>query len=239
MKRTLVKLVASVAGALLVALLLLGFGAGFVVTVPFHLAFGWALYAQRTWPAVTVSPSAIAGALITFAALVIVAHGLATRARSGWPLRWTFAALGAVVAMFAASIAGAGVVHQLGWLMTTPDRLIASSWSRPQMDHRRACSLLRLSDLPPGPKTAAALRAHLFRTRLTEPHERFEIYVDDGGGSEGYLVLLVPRDPQLRAEAGARLCGRQLDERIPVEGIDELREEFVAGTAKTSTLTAP
>jgi hypothetical protein len=232
------KIVTGVLGGLLIAfLLVILFGAAFAVTLPFHLAFGWALYAQRIWPTVTLSPSAIASALITLAALVAVAQGLARRARPGWPLRWTFAGIGAVVAMFAASIAGAGVVHQLGWLMTTPDRLIANSWTRPQMDHLRSCSLLELRSLPPGPQSAASLRAHLFRSRLTEPNERFEIYVDDGLGTERYLVLLVPRDPELRAKEGARLCGRTLDQRIPVEEIDALCASFLAGTSSTATVT--
>ncbi|MCK6550977.1 hypothetical protein L6R52_34385 [Myxococcota bacterium] len=220
------------------ALLFAGFGAVFVVTAPFHVLFGWIGYATRVLPAITVGPSALVTSLVTFVALVITAQLFAARVRPGWPLRWTLTGIGAVVAMFAASIAGAGVLHQLGWMITTREPLIASSWTRPQMEHQRACSLLGLRSLPPGPKSAAALRAQVFAARLTEPNERFAIHVDEARGTDRYRVLLVPRDAVLRAESGARLCGRDLDERVPSERIDEVLRDLRTGTSSTATTTA-
>lgn len=224
--------VQGVISLVVVAVVAMGLGLVFVVTAPFHVAFGWISYARRVLPEVTINPGALVTALVTLVALVVTAQLVAARFRPGWPLRWTCAGLGAVVAMFVASIAGAGILHQLGWMLTTPERLIQSSWGRPSMDLARACSMLRVSGAQ-GLGSAPALRAHVLSSRLADAGERYELHVS----TTPTAVLLVPRDPALRAELGARLCADGVDRRIPSEDVDDAITALRVGTSSTSTTT--
>jgi prepilin-type processing-associated H-X9-DG protein len=104
--------------------------AGFAV--PFELILwttcGWVMYLVRVAPGVTVS---VGGVGMGVACLVLLAAGshvflrwlageVAPTGRP-WRPRWTAMLLALVLLMFVAGIAATGVVHQVGWLVTSPE----------------------------------------------------------------------------------------------------------------------
>ncbi len=100
-------------------------------TLPFQLTlsvvFGWVLFLIHTLPRMTVDgPSVFVGclALALFTAGVHVA-GRAWRrnalAKPPWKLRWSLATVVGIFLLFAAGISLIGIVHQAGWLLTSPE----------------------------------------------------------------------------------------------------------------------
>jgi prepilin-type processing-associated H-X9-DG protein len=91
------------------------------------LLFGWLLFLERVvsrmtvdWGTVTVSLTA----LILFTAGVHAAGRAWRRTaerRPAWKLRWSAAAVAILFVLFAAGVALVGIVHQVGWLATSPE----------------------------------------------------------------------------------------------------------------------
>lgn len=132
-----------IAIGLIFALLLItgGLGMAFVFEVPITLAFGWITFLGRVLPQMQPSLSGIAVAGILAAAVVCLGQWLAgsfynrptTTEAAGrrWPLHWTFLGLAGLVLVFCLTIASAGIIHQVGWLASSEQRLIQSSWDTP------------------------------------------------------------------------------------------------------------
>jgi prepilin-type N-terminal cleavage/methylation domain-containing protein/prepilin-type processing-associated H-X9-DG protein len=116
---------------------------GFIVPIDFafNLAFGWVVFLARVVPRVRVGWAGVATGITL---LVLLAAG--THLFLGWlsdqvrgparsedsgerPLkpRWTAALVCLVVLMFVAGLATAGIAHQVGWLLTSGEPLVASS----------------------------------------------------------------------------------------------------------------
>jgi hypothetical protein len=96
-------------------------GAALADEVARTLLTGWAPFLVRVLPRVTIDWRTVgvgAAAVVLFAA---GAHWLARSARKDWRVAWSLAAVGAVVVLFAAGICLIGVVHQTGWLLTSPE----------------------------------------------------------------------------------------------------------------------
>lgn len=105
----------------IVAVGLVALGAATTYEVPWTLLIGWGTYLLRVLPRVTLdwrTAGVGAGAVVLFAAGV---HLLGRSARQDWRVIWSLAAVGAVVVLFAAGICLIGVVHQTGWLLTSPE----------------------------------------------------------------------------------------------------------------------
>jgi hypothetical protein len=105
-----------------------------------NLAFGWVFYLFRVIPEVSVNVSVVLTAFICLAGLTVglhlflgwlFRHPSTSRTEDAvrrWPLRWTGMILGVVLLMFVAGTAAVGVVHQTGWLITSPEPLMEGSW---------------------------------------------------------------------------------------------------------------
>jgi hypothetical protein len=95
------------------------------------LASGWVFFLARVVPQLTVNVSGVLTAAVCLAALTWGLHAFLrwlhnqTRpaAAQRWRVRWTMAILGVIVLMFVAGIAATGMVHQIGWLSTSPEPL--------------------------------------------------------------------------------------------------------------------
>jgi hypothetical protein len=126
----------------LVLVLLLGC-LGFAAPADFLFAvfLGWAFYLVRVVPQSRVNPGGLATALVCLAGFALGLHwflrwvaGQARKLRQdrsvkldrdpdspsdeGWRVHWTAAAVTIIVLMFVSGIAAAGLVHQVGWLIT-------------------------------------------------------------------------------------------------------------------------
>lgn len=94
------------------------------------LSLGWVVFLGRLLPEVTVAWDGVATALVCLVVFVVGAHAFLRwiaqqRIAEGsenarpWPFRWTAAMTGVILVMFLAGIAATGVVHQVGWLLTS------------------------------------------------------------------------------------------------------------------------
>ncbi|QDV36405.1 DUF1559 family PulG-like putative transporter [Tautonia plasticadhaerens] len=109
--------------------------AGFFLPFDFAVALvlGWVFYLGRVLPQVTVDWVGVTTGVLCLALLVVGSHaflgwlygqvraegdeGEATGGR--WKPRWTASMAVIVVLMFVAGISATGVVHQVGWLLTS------------------------------------------------------------------------------------------------------------------------
>jgi hypothetical protein len=114
----------------------------FPIELLFNLAAGWAFYLYRVLPQVRVSLPGVVTAVLCLAVLAVGLHWflrwlhqqrpgpkeVGAPARPPWPARWTGAILGLVVMMFAAGISVVGISHQTGWLFTSTEPIVESSF---------------------------------------------------------------------------------------------------------------
>ncbi len=125
----------------IVALVLLGC-MGFAVPIDLAIAvvFGWVLYLLRVVPHVGVAWDGVITAAVCLVLFLTGSHAvlawlyghLGGDVEKGdptsrrWKLRWT-AALGMlIILMFVAGLSAAGIVHQVGWLLTSREPLVQS-----------------------------------------------------------------------------------------------------------------
>jgi prepilin-type processing-associated H-X9-DG protein len=94
------------------------------------LVLGWVIFLARVLPRIRPNPASLALGCVTLVLFTLVLHGVgkawmrdAATGQSGWKLRWSLAGTGAVLVLFAAGLAGVGIVHQVGWLSTSPEPL--------------------------------------------------------------------------------------------------------------------
>jgi len=95
--------------------------------MPRAILFGWLLFLWHTLPRMTVDwPSVIVGCL----ALVLFTAGVHASGRAWrrnvadappWKFRWSLAAVAVVCLLFVSGISLVGIVHQAGWLLTSPE----------------------------------------------------------------------------------------------------------------------
>ena len=109
------------------------------------LAGGWIWYLARTLPEVHVQAEGAASAIVCVILLAVGSHfflswlfrelnpqpDAAPSGKNRWKWRWTLSLTAAVIVMFAAGMATVGVTHQIGWLLTSKEPVVASSgWAR-------------------------------------------------------------------------------------------------------------
>ncbi|WP_169977224.1 DUF1559 domain-containing protein [Tautonia rosea] len=98
--------------------------------VTIALTVGWAFFLGRVLPEVTIAWDGVVTAVVCIVVFVVGAHAflrwiaqqrIAERSEHArpWPFRWTAAMTGVILVMFLAGIAATGVVHQVGWLLTS------------------------------------------------------------------------------------------------------------------------
>jgi len=109
------------------------FSTFFILQIPWHLASGWISFLIANAPKMKVSGSSLVSAAILLSLLLIGLQLFLSRVAANtnlrqWHWRWTFSVLGMVVLMFAAGISAVGMIHQLGWMLTGPDRILKNAF---------------------------------------------------------------------------------------------------------------
>jgi prepilin-type N-terminal cleavage/methylation domain-containing protein/prepilin-type processing-associated H-X9-DG protein len=124
---TLIELLVVIAIIAVLFYMLLGDG------TPLYIIAGWVWFLARVVPQIQVSPSGIATGMICLSLFVFGFHrfmhwavrsapaGEAGHEQSRWRFRWTAGITALVIVMFTAGIAAVGVVHQIGWMATSPE----------------------------------------------------------------------------------------------------------------------
>ncbi|WP_434384699.1 hypothetical protein [Melittangium boletus] len=195
------------------------------------LAFGWLSFLGRVLPQVQWRWDSLAATLAVGAALGVGSH-LFLRAlwrrwhASGapaWPVRWSVSLLALLVLLFAATMATVGAAHHVGWLLTTREPLVESSWARMKQraserdEAERLCRFAGLqSQAGVAPERLAAVLLGLPDTQ--DAAERWFVLP---GPPEAPGLLVFPRDPHERERAGAVRCGAGGQDVTPVSA-DEL-----------------
>lgn len=215
--------------ALSVLFFLAATGMVFVLSVPLTLVFGWIVYLMRV-----VGEVHFNGAEISVAALLLSVFGFGLHfglrwlyrslrpvvdpAAPGWQPRWTASVVGLVCLLFAASIATVGTIHQLGWIFTSNEPLLQSSWSTPRFRAGRLCGTIEGSEL-----SAPELRRALWRDpELRRRSKGLHVLVrEQANGS--VLAAIFLRAPGGLESQGLHLCGAE-------------REEFVQGPLAPAAL---
>ncbi len=136
MRRILVRIILVMGALLLLACM------GFGVPIDFLavITLGWAWYLVRTLPEIRMARAGIATAAICLVLFAVGSHAFLawlyshsnTREETQdpgnrrWKWRWTGTLVAVTILMFVAGMSTVGVTHQLGWLLTSKERLIVS-----------------------------------------------------------------------------------------------------------------
>jgi hypothetical protein len=105
------------------------------------LIAGWAFFLYRVVPQMTIAPATVLTGVVGAMAFVIGLHAFLNWLTSPrpdaddntlvrWRFRWTLGLCVLVLLTFAAGIATVGVVHQVGWLITSPGPLTEGGMRR-------------------------------------------------------------------------------------------------------------
>ncbi|QSQ14337.1 hypothetical protein [Myxococcus landrumensis] len=201
----------------------LAMGQTWVFLAPFLLVFGWISFLQRVVPEVTFSGRAIAEALAVTGGLAVGTHVFLRRLwrqrradspePSEWPVRWSVMLVALMVLLFTATMASVGVAHHVGWMMSGRVPLTVSSWPQWNIDGSRSAGLLCDSALTH--VRAGTPMEQLSLKLLKDPETRaraeaLHIVSVVSEDKETYL-LVFPRDPRSREEAGGAFCGQGME----------------------------
>jgi hypothetical protein len=107
-----------------------------------------------------------------------------------WPWKWTICGVGAVSLCFLVGMAVAGTVHQIGWIMTSNERLFEDRFKyRAYGELHQTAYVLR--DFLKKTNTVATFRANLAEL-VHDPERRLSL--PDSGLQSFHLLLLVGAD---------------------------------------------
>lgn len=105
-----------------------------------YMAFGWILYLYRVSSELRPDVASIATGLVALAIFTGGLHAFCrwlhaartlpaetTQSHSHWKIRWTLSAVTILLMLFVAGIAMVGITHQIAWMGTADDPIIANS----------------------------------------------------------------------------------------------------------------
>jgi prepilin-type processing-associated H-X9-DG protein len=130
--RTLARIALVIAGLFLLACL----GQAVPFDFAFALIFGWMSYLARVLPEVRINGEGVATALVCLVVFTAGSHaflrwcseqagGAKGPVGRRWRWRWTAWLVVGLVLMFIAGLAAGGIAHQVGWLITSPEPIVA------------------------------------------------------------------------------------------------------------------
>lgn len=210
-----------------------------ILQAPVLLAVGWIVFLNDVLPDVTFRWEALVETGVVVTVLGLGSHlflswlwrqsRTAEAQASPWPARWSLSLLAMLVLLFGATMSTVGVAHHLGWLVTSPEPLVRSSfflssgWARGQ--GRQLC--LEALGVVSKDTPDARIMGLLLRTEgLQELAERFVVLRwRDVKDARGLLVL--PREGWLREQSGGVRCGGGLvgEELLDADQVTKLLAE--------------
>lgn len=144
--RLILKCVLIAFGVLVVLFLVGGAGGGFLIEIPFILAFGWIGFLAKNLQAMEPNWLLIAEGAACAIAFGMGGHyfarwlwrSMAPEGPGAWRAEWTAAFAGGVLLLFVAGIATVGITHQSAWLITAKGPFLVDSFT----DRARATQTL-------------------------------------------------------------------------------------------------
>jgi hypothetical protein len=204
------------------------------------LAFGWVAFLIRTLPEITWNWDIMGLAVLCVVIILFLSHRLLVwlvsrvAAASGkswqWHWKWTWCGLSAVFVFFLVGMSVGGMVHQIGWLMTSREPLyeVKGNAYRSIMDMKQ----LELASAIAASETNHNLAA--FRKTYAETAswfrsyngkmwpECYEVFFVVTTNEEVTDVLVFPRDPGRRKQVGGIFTGNSSGNSVSSEQISDL-----------------
>jgi hypothetical protein len=124
-------------------------GSPWMIEAPYSLIVGWVHYLIRIVPMVRINVSAVAVFVIAIPVTLVLGHWFLSWLWRGmgnaraWRWKWSVGGLSGLMLMFVIGTAATGIVHQTGWLITSPKPLVVSSFSRSKANGIKCASNLR------------------------------------------------------------------------------------------------
>jgi prepilin-type processing-associated H-X9-DG protein len=114
------------------------------IDIAINLTLGWVAFLARVVPGVRIGWGGVATGVVCLVLFATGSHyllgwlyeqmrgtdGVDVPVDGRWKPRWTASLITVVVTMFFAGLATTGVAHQVGWLLTSKERLVGSNMSR-------------------------------------------------------------------------------------------------------------
>ncbi len=227
---------------------LLTTGQMWMFQVPFLLVVGWWKFLLDVLPEVTFRWGAIAETVAVGAVLGVGTHLFLRRlwrrlrpevADAGpWPVRWSVSLVALIVLLFSATMATVGIGHHVGWLASSREPVVESSWwfnpLRMGWASTEVCKYA-LSLSRSGVSDGQVGRELLQNGELREKAELRHVVLQRGpGGEVGFLVF--PRDPVTLERVGGVRCGGGLKEETSFQAAELPR---LLSESKVAADTAP
>ena len=241
------KLLTWTALTVVVSILLLGFGLTWPVEVLVFLGTGWFLFLARVLPEVHLNGPALveavvvagvlAGGLHLFLSWLWLRWHEATPDARPWPGRWSVSLVALLVLLFGAAMATVGLAHHVGWMVTSREPLVRSSWfvSAALLEQEtdplcEAAWRLSVRDVPDAQLVQALMREPDMPPLL----EQLALVPSrDATGAKAFLVF--PRDLARREHTGGLRCRNRADvEPLPARELSRLLEAVQAGDGGAS-----
>lgn len=214
-------------------------GAGFLEPI-FALAFGWLSFLQRTLPRISWNWDVVGMGLLCVAFILLLAHQFlnwlaknAARLRGAswrWPWKWTWCGLAAMMMFFLIGMAIGGMVHQIGWIVTSPEPWfeVKGRNFRALNDMRELEMAFRISCAETNGNNLSAFRKEFFQTAASFQTydgkswmETYQIYFVALEDQKVAGLIVFPRDADLRKRSGAIVSLNESRDIVPAERISE------------------
>lgn len=127
-----------------VAILILCAGGAWPIQTGFAILFGWVRFLYRTLPRTTVDWPTVVMSLVAVAVLIGGVHAFARSVYAPreptefdaspprkWRPHWSLYGVIMLCVVFASGVSLVGVVHQIAWMATTPERLLRPAGAGP------------------------------------------------------------------------------------------------------------
>ncbi|MEO5804612.1 MAG: hypothetical protein ABIR24_13885, partial [Verrucomicrobiota bacterium] len=209
------------------------------------LTLGWFSFLQRTLPKLTWNWDIIGMALLSVVIILFLAQkflnglskSIATKRGTNWtwPWKWTWSLLVAILLLFLVGMAVGGTVHQIGWIISSPESLLQKPHD--PYDARVKMEILESLGISAGENDGkiAEIREEFWKARDENYRSQNVVFllqkyhvlvvVDDQEKFQGTIIF--PRDATLRKKLGG-YCSLSNEDRFDHrwENISALLEKY-------------
>ncbi len=235
---------AAMMGSLVVVVLFLGLvfvsltGGFGLLELGFTLVVGWLKFLERTLPRIQWNFDLIAMGVVCVAAVLGLGQAflngltrsISEKRGNGWRWHWKWTWCGAcgVAVLFLVGMAVGGVVHQLGWIASSPERMMERKGKRHEARYniKQLDISFRIELNDAGDNLSVARQAMRQPDRqvvrlLQDVH--FLLIVNKSGIMEGYVLF--PRDPVQFEDYGGFYFAEETEKWLSREQMQQLLQK--------------
>jgi hypothetical protein len=196
-------------------------GFGFI-EAPCYLVFGWIGFLERTLPKISWNWDIAGMGLVCVALILFLAHrfldwltgNIANRRGKSWrwPWKWTWCGLSAVMIFFLVGMSVGGMVHQIGWIVSSPEPWFEiKGGSYKERYEMRMIGMTFRTTLAEAKGDPAALRSKIWSFEKENFGERanpswledYQMFFVLKADQKVAGLIAFPRDPQKCSKTGA------------------------------------